>query len=128
MDFQAIRKKRARFVVGLMSGTSCDGVDSVLIRIKGTGKELAIKFIAHKIVPAFAAMIFATYLRTAQPVPTIAVAPVPIIVETAYAFPGKRRAPANGIADGNLTIVGTAFAFMEKVAGVTVDSSNDPRI
>ncbi|HDP33632.1 MAG TPA: anhydro-N-acetylmuramic acid kinase [Candidatus Hydrogenedentes bacterium] len=51
MNLQAIREKKARFVIGLMSGTSCDGVDAVLVRIKGTGPGLAMKFIAHKTLP-----------------------------------------------------------------------------
>ncbi len=51
MDLNALREKKARFVVGLMSGTSCDGVDAVLVRIKGTGPGLAIKLIAHQTFP-----------------------------------------------------------------------------
>lgn len=51
MDIEAIRNKKARFVIGLMSGTSCDGVDAVLVRIKGTGISLAMKLIAHQTFP-----------------------------------------------------------------------------
>lgn len=51
MNIEAIRDKKARFVIGLMSGTSCDGVDAVLVRIKGTGPGLAMKLIAHQTFP-----------------------------------------------------------------------------
>lgn len=51
MDLRVIQKKPARFAVGLMSGSSCDGVDAALVRIKGTGKSLVMKLIAHKTFP-----------------------------------------------------------------------------
>jgi len=51
MDLKALREKPARFVVGLMSGTSCDGVDAALVRIKGTGADLHMKFIRHATLP-----------------------------------------------------------------------------
>ncbi|GMU93593.1 MAG: anhydro-N-acetylmuramic acid kinase [Candidatus Hydrogenedentota bacterium] len=40
-----------RFGVGLMSGSSCDGVDAALVRIKGTGARLRIKLIEFKTFP-----------------------------------------------------------------------------
>jgi len=51
MDLRVIQKKPARFCIGLMSGSSCDGVDAALVRIKGTGKSLVMKLIAHKTLP-----------------------------------------------------------------------------
>jgi len=46
-----IQKKLTRFGIGLMSGTSCDGIDAALVRIKGTGPQLAIKPIAFNTFP-----------------------------------------------------------------------------
>lgn len=51
MNLQEIRDKPARFIIGLMSGSSSDGLDAVLVRVKGTGPGLAMKFIAHKHFP-----------------------------------------------------------------------------
>jgi len=38
-------------IIGLMSGTSCDGLDIALIEINGSGIDTKFKFIAGKIVP-----------------------------------------------------------------------------
>lgn len=51
MDLRVIQKKPARFVVGLMSGSSCDGIDAALVRIKGTGRALVMKLIKHQTLP-----------------------------------------------------------------------------
>lgn len=51
MDLARLRNKTERYVIGLMSGTSCDGIDAVLVRVKGTGSDLAIKVIRSKTFP-----------------------------------------------------------------------------
>ncbi|MBW7865465.1 MAG: anhydro-N-acetylmuramic acid kinase [Candidatus Hydrogenedens sp.] len=51
MNLEEIRGKTARFGIGLMSGTSSDGVDAALVRIKGSGPGLAMKLIAHRSFP-----------------------------------------------------------------------------
>ena len=51
MKLEKIRKKKERYVIGLMSGTSCDGIDAVLVRIKGTSTQLAFKLIKMQNFP-----------------------------------------------------------------------------
>lgn len=51
MGLNSIRKKTTRFAIGLMSGTSCDGVDAALVRLKGTGEHLFVKLLEFKTFP-----------------------------------------------------------------------------
>ncbi|MCX5769331.1 MAG: anhydro-N-acetylmuramic acid kinase [Candidatus Hydrogenedentes bacterium] len=51
MNLEALKEKPARFIIGLMSGTSCDGVDAALVRIKGTGDNLQLKFLKFLTIP-----------------------------------------------------------------------------
>ena len=51
MLFEGIRKKPTRYAIGLTCGNSCRGVDAALVRVKGTGADLAIKLIRFKHFP-----------------------------------------------------------------------------
>jgi len=51
MDLNQLRQKSTRFGIGLMSGTSCDGVDAVLVRLKGSGTATAMKLLEHQGFP-----------------------------------------------------------------------------
>lgn len=51
MDLGAIREKPVRFVIGLTSDPSCDGIDAALVRTKGTGARLRVKLVHHQRFP-----------------------------------------------------------------------------
>lgn len=51
MSLWKIRDKKERLVIGLMSGTSVDGVDAALVHIKGGGEQTEAKLISYVNVP-----------------------------------------------------------------------------
>ena len=51
MSWRDLPDKPQRYVVGLMSGTSCDGITAALVRVRGTGGSIAIKPLHHETFP-----------------------------------------------------------------------------
>lgn len=45
--FRAPRRRRSLTIAGLMSGTSLDGIDAVLLRVRGTGASLRFRQLAY---------------------------------------------------------------------------------
>lgn len=50
-DLSVLRSKEKRYVIGIMSGTSADGIDTVLTEISGYGKEIRVKQLDFLFVP-----------------------------------------------------------------------------
>ena len=51
MDFNRMREKDARFVVSVACNPSGLGIDGAVVRIKGTGRGLSLKFIGWRSFP-----------------------------------------------------------------------------
>jgi anhydro-N-acetylmuramic acid kinase len=46
--FEAIADKPERLIIGIMSGTSADGVDAALVRVRGSGESLSWRLLRHE--------------------------------------------------------------------------------
>ena len=51
MEFYELLKKQKKYVIGLMSGTSVDGIDAAVVEITGHGLETVVNLIAFETFP-----------------------------------------------------------------------------
>ncbi len=47
----SLKEKESRNVIGLMSGTSCDGIDACLVKITGNGLSTKVDIIGFETYP-----------------------------------------------------------------------------
>ncbi|MGE5653244.1 MAG: anhydro-N-acetylmuramic acid kinase [Bacillota bacterium] len=74
MDLTQLARKETKRVVGLMSGTSVDGIDAALVEIKGRGIDTQVKLVAfanYPIDPEIRSEIFALFRPESSNVETI---------------------------------------------------------
>ena len=50
-DIVQLKKKNEKIVIGLMSGTSADGIDTALVRIKGNGLSTRARLLSFQVYP-----------------------------------------------------------------------------
>ncbi len=48
---ESLRQKTVRYAVGLVSGSSCEGIDAALVRIKGNGPGMLLKLVRFQNTP-----------------------------------------------------------------------------
>ena len=51
IEFYELLKKKEKYIIGLMSGTSVDGIDTAVVEITGHGLETAVNLIAFETFP-----------------------------------------------------------------------------
>ena len=102
-----VQAKESRLVVGLMSGTSLDGVDAVLTRLEGSGEEIAFEILGfdhapwpdalRRVILANSTLVHSTVFDISQ---------LNVRLAHAYAESVERVAAAAGYAVSDLDLVG----------------------
>jgi anhydro-N-acetylmuramic acid kinase len=99
---------RYRLVAGLMSGTSLDGVDAVLLRISGSGATTTVQKVAH-IHRAFPPSLRLLLLRNSRPETSRVdqIARLNVVLAVRYASAVRDLARAARIAPGRIALIGS---------------------
>lgn len=64
--FESISNKPERLIIGIMSGTSADGVDAALVRVRGSGEALSWRLLRHETLQ-YSVKVRDLILRCAEP-------------------------------------------------------------
>ena len=100
--------KNPKLVVGLMSGTSLDGVDAALVQISRSGKECALQ-LRHFISIPYPAEVREVLLRVAsgQPVPAGVISHLGVLLGRLYSQAVKEVCQAGGVPLDQLDLIGS---------------------
>ena len=109
----------SKLIVGLMSGTSLDGVDAALVRIHGVGEDSAVELKQFVSLP-YPGDVRDALLRVAsgRPVPAGVVSQLSVLLGGLYAQAVKEVCRASGISPGQLDLIGSH--------GQTIYHQSDP--
>ena len=103
-----VQEKEPRIVAGLMSGTSLDGVDAVLARLEGTGKDITFEILGFDHMPwpdALRRLILAN--STPEHSTVFDISQLNVRIAHAYAEAVERVAAAAGHAVSDIDLVGS---------------------
>jgi anhydro-N-acetylmuramic acid kinase len=102
---RAIREREPRRVIGLLSGTSADGVDAALVRLGGSGGATRIETVAHLVVP-YPPSLRQRVLR-APDLTIEEAADLSLEIGEAFAQTAEAVAAAAGLSRGEIDLVGS---------------------
>jgi anhydro-N-acetylmuramic acid kinase len=103
-----LQKKRTKLVVGLMSGTSADGIDAALVRITGNGTSTRIKQIAfetYRYPPGFRTLILKNSLPGTGSVDLLC--ELNVLIAHFFADAVKKISRKAGVAIADIDLIGS---------------------
>ena len=100
--------KDSKLIVGLMSGTSLDGVDAALVRIHGSGKESGVQLRRFVSLP-YPSEVRDVILRVAsgEPVPAGVISRLGVLLGGLYSQAVKEVCRAGGVSLDQLDLIGS---------------------
>ena len=107
MSLQTLLRIPERLVVGLMSGTSLDGVDAAVVRIAGTGQGLRFEVLGTATEPLGAGLREAIHQAAENAAPPAALARLHVRLAHAFADAAEAALAAAGLPLSDLDLAGS---------------------